>query len=84
MALKKTVITNHGFDSVNAYHRVENINIKEKDKIDFCVRSYKNIGLPAFNDEVFQCSYNLNGNNPIKQAYEYLKKTEKFKDAIDC
>lgn len=40
MALKKTVITQHGFDAVEAYHRVEGVHIG-KDKITFQVKSYK-------------------------------------------
>lgn len=29
-------------------------------------------------------SLNLNGDNPIKQAYEYLKTLSEFENAVDC
>lgn len=84
MALSKTVTTVHGFEAVNAYHRVENVVMIRKDKIDFNVRSYKKKGLPAFSDYFYQCAYDLTGANPIAQAYAHLKATEEFSDAEDC
>jgi len=84
MALKKTVTTVHGFEAVDAYHRVENVVLNGKDKIAFHVRSYKDPILPAFNDQPFECAYNLNSGNPIEQAYAYLKSTDDFNAANDC
>jgi len=81
MALKKTVTTVHGFEAVGAYHKVENVMLNGKDKINFHLRSYKESGLPAFNDQFVECAYDLNGGNPIEQAYAHLKTTEEFSDA---
>lgn len=84
MALKKTVTTVHGFEAAGAYHRVENVVLNGKDKITFHVRSYKEPSLPAFNDQFLECAYNLNGGNPIQQAYTHLKSTDEFSTAEDC
>ncbi len=84
MALKKTVTTDHGFNAVDAYHRVECVALHGKDKIDFHVRSYKEKGFPAFGESVFRCAYDLNAGDPIAQAYDYLKTTIEFADAQDC
>lgn len=86
MALALTVITVHGFEAENAYHRVEQIRLVAKDKIEFSVRSYKNAqdNVPAFAESAHACNYDLLGENPIKQAYEYLKTTDVFSSAIDA
>jgi hypothetical protein len=84
MALAKTVQTVHGFQAVNAYHRVEGTQVS-KDTIKFQVRSYKdNSGLPHFADASFNCVYDIAGSNPIEQAYAYLKALPEFVSAIDC
>ena len=84
MALKKTVNTPHGFNAVDAYHRVEGVQVS-KDIMMFQFRSYKdNSDLPHFADASYKCDYDINGENPIKQAYKYLKTLLEFKDATDC
>jgi hypothetical protein len=84
MALAKTVLSVHGLEAVNAYHRVEGVQV-DKDRIAFQVRSYKdNTGLPHFSDSSFNCAYDLVGNNPIAQAYKHLKTLPEFAGAIDC
>mgnify|MGYP003650883764 CR=1 FL=1 len=84
MAIKKTTITQQGFNAVDAYHRVEGAQVS-KDTMTFQVRSYKdNSGLPHFADASFNCAYNIAGNNPISQAYNYLKTLEEFSSGIDC
>ncbi len=85
MALKKTDKTPQGFEAISAYHRVEGISLTGKDKLEFRVRSYKdNSGVAAFGDQGFDCAYDLNGTNPINQAYVFLKTQDAFKDAEDC
>lgn len=32
----------------------------------------------------FVCPYNIDGINPIAQAYEYLKTLDEYSDAVDC
>lgn len=85
MAMKKTVITAQGFEAKDAYHRVEGVTLTSKDKLSFRVRSYKDSsGLPAFADEGFDCDYDIGGDNPIAQAYAFIKASEKFENAQDC
>jgi hypothetical protein len=85
MALKKTTTTIQGFTAENAYFRVEEVKLVGKDKIAFSVRGYKdNSGLPAFEDRSLSCDYDIAGNNPIAQAYGYLKTLPEFVGAIDC
>jgi hypothetical protein len=84
MALKKTVTTPHGFNAVEAYHRVEGVQIS-KDIIIFQFRSYKDkSSLPHFADVQVSCAYNIEGDNPIKQAYMHIKALPEFADAVDC
>jgi hypothetical protein len=84
MALEKTVTTPHGFDAVDAYHRVECTQVS-KDTMTFQVRAYKdNSGLPHFVDTSFNCAYDIRGNNPIAQAYQHLKTLPEFAGATDC
>lgn len=86
MALTKTVDTVHGFQAVNAYHRVEGVALDGKNKIAFRVRAYKDDSgrSPAFDDKGFNCDYDILGNNPIAQAYGHLKTLPDYIDAKDC
>jgi hypothetical protein len=84
MALKKTTTSPHGFESANAYHRVESVSLKDKNKITFHVRSYKETDLPFFAEQVLSAAYDITGENPIKQAYAHLKTLKDFADAVDC
>lgn len=84
MAIEKTVTTPHGIAVKNAQHRVEGLSIVGKNKISFCVRSSVDGVLPHFSDVDYQCAYSLDGKNPIKQAYEYLKTLDNFSSAVDC
>jgi hypothetical protein len=85
MALKKTVKTQQGFDAINAYHRVESLNLIDKTRMFFQVRSYKDSeGLPSFSDAAYEAAYDLQGQNPIAQAYAHLKTLPEFAGATDC
>ena len=98
MALKLTKSTVHGFVADGAYHRVENVRINQKQAykfeesssgpvfmMAFSLRSYKqNDGSPFFAESQYSCVYNIEGNNPIAQAYEELKKLSEFANAQDC
>jgi len=84
MAIEKTVTTQHGIEVKNAYHRVEGVSVVGKDKISFRVRSSVDGVLPHFADADHQCAYTLDGENPIKQAYEHLKTLPEFSGATDC
>jgi hypothetical protein len=84
MALAKTVSTVHGFQAVNAYHRVEAVTLQNKETIAFHVRSYLAIDKPFFEESVLSCAYAIDGENPIKQAYDHLKTLPEFAGATDC
>jgi len=84
MALEKTITTIHGFEAVNAYHRVEGLTLLNKTEIRFHVRSYKTANDPFFQEQILSSPYDLDGDNPIKQAYKYLKTLPEFQNAEDC
>jgi hypothetical protein len=84
MALAKTVVTVHGLQALNAYHRVESVALQNKETITFRVRSYTETDKPFFIDNALSCAYDLDGANPIKQAYEHLKTLPEFEGAVDC
>lgn len=84
MALKKTVTTIHGINVQDAYHRVESVSLQSKEAIGFHVRSYVNADSTSFESKMFACKYDLNGANPIKQAYDHVKTLPEFSGAIDC
>jgi hypothetical protein len=84
MALAKTVSTVYGFQAVNAYHRVEAVSLISKDQIGFHVRSYVSQDKPFFAEQVMSAVYVIDGENPIKQAYEHVKTLSDFSGATDC
>lgn len=84
MALKKTVISPAGFLAIDAYHRIESVEILDKVTMRFSLRSYKTLEFPFFEEQFFSCAYMLESNNPIKQAYEHLKTLANFSDAENC
>jgi hypothetical protein len=85
MALEKTVTTPQDFDAVDAYHRVNGVALISKNKINFFVQSFKNKdALIAFASEQHSCLYDLDGTNPLNQAYNHLKTLPEFAGAKDC
>jgi len=85
MAFRKSATTAHGFLANDAYHRVENITLESKQKIRFIVRAYKNSdALASFQDAMFDCDYSLDGENPYKQAYTFVKSLPQYNGAEDC
>lgn len=85
MALKQNIKTEHGIEIQNAYARIENTRIVEKDKMNFQLRYYVyEKDHPCFLEKVFSCDYNIDGDNPIKQGYLYLKTLPDFEGSIDC
>ena len=84
MAFTQPTTSAHGFDVPGAYHRVENIQLVGKDSIFFQLRIYKDSQKPSFSTTAFDAPYDLEGPNPIKQAYQFLKTLPEFSDATDC
>lgn len=84
MALKKSVQTPFGVNVQEAYHRVEGVQFVTKNQLNFRVRVSVDGVLPHFIDGGYECSYDIQGDNPIKQAYKYLKTLPEFANAQDC
>ena len=85
MALKKSTITPHGFFAADAYHKVSNIRIDNKTRLAFNVDVCKSAEeLHTFSVLSFECDYDINGENPLAQAYVYLKTIPEFVGAQDC
>lgn len=83
MALVKNIELENGIKVDEAYIRVESPSIT-KGKIIFTARKYVGTDKPFFAEEVIECKYDINGENPFKQAYLYLKSLEEYADAEDC
>jgi hypothetical protein len=83
MALQKTTQTRFGISVPNAYHRVELLTLESKEVMRFNLRSYASVDLPPFDEASFEAPFDINGANPIKQAYEYLKALREFDGAED-
>lgn len=84
MALIKTVVTVYDIEVVDAYHRVEAVSLIGKNAMRFHLRSYKDIEKPFFYEQVISCAYDIEGSNPIEQAYIHVKTMDEFADAEDC
>lgn len=84
MALKKSVVTSFGVNVSDAYHRVHNVRLITKESMNFAVQTSVDGKLPPFSDIQHFCDYAIDGENPIKQAYEYLKTLPEFSGATDC
>jgi hypothetical protein len=84
MAFKKLAQTSFGVDVKDAYHRVEGVQLVSKDKIKFQARVSLDGVKPHFNDTTYECTYDIQGDNPIRQAYEHLKTLQEFAGAVDC
>lgn len=84
MALKKSAQTPFGVNVQDAYIRVEGVQLTSKDQISFRVRTSVDGVLPHFADVGYECAYDIQGYNPIAQAYKHLKTLPEFEGAIDC
>ena len=84
MALKKTTKTSFGIEVIDAYHRVENVSITSKTSMTFQVRSRVDAEHPIFGEMLIECGYDINGENPIAQAYAHLKNLPEFVGSVDC
>jgi hypothetical protein len=84
MALKKTIVTVQGITVDDAYNRVEAVQLSTKSEMQFVVRAYKNLEKPFFSEKSYSCVYDLNGENPIAQAYKHIKAIPEYANAYDC
>jgi uncharacterized protein YecE (DUF72 family) len=87
MALFQTVQLTDNFGEViifeDAYVKVTHVSSTK----DFAVATYKffktQLG-KELEERIIQFSLDLEGSNPIKQAYQFLKTLPEFSDAVDC
>lgn len=85
MALSRTVDTPWGVQVPDAYCRVEAVTLQSKASMKAYLRLYAtSTGVPAFDEQIVECAYDLEGDNPIAQAYEHLKTLPEFEGAVDC
>lgn len=86
MAIKLNTNTKtaQGFEVSGAYCRVEDVKVNKTTA--YCVlRKYKDdSGVLHFAEEGISYSYALDGDNPIKQAYEHIKTLPEYAGAEDC
>lgn len=67
-----------------AYASVMMLSISlDKTKIQFGLWFYVSPDGEQFNAETYTADYDINGLNPFKQAYNYLKALPQFENAID-
>lgn len=55
-----------------------------KETFSFELVAFKNKDGQELDKKVYSFAYDLNGHNPFRQAYEYLKTTPEFSGANDC
>jgi hypothetical protein len=89
MALSIPLDTPFGIRLESAYVKIAQIQIISKNSFNLEVHFYasqpKEVSLqPIFVKNSFIAFYDLNGPNPIKQAYLHLKSLPEFADAVDC
>ena len=86
MALSKTIsmyLGSRSVDFTNAYARVSEYH-GTKTRMSFVVTWAESAGMEMLKQETYQCDLDINGENPIRQAYLYLKTLPEFANAVDC
>jgi hypothetical protein len=87
MALQKniTLKTNFGNDAefTNAYIRVDSVKV-EKNFGQALVQTHKEKDGQVLEQKGYSFGYEINGLNPIAQAYNHLKSLSEFAGAVDC
>lgn len=85
MALKKTLNSAFGFTVEDAYIRVENVQFPNKFIVEFDAACYADANQTvAFSRTRHGAEYDIEGENPFKQSYYYLKTLPQLDGAVDC
>lgn len=79
-----SLTTEHGIDIDNVYVRVESVSIPSKETLVFLASFHAKQNFPPVCSRQYSCKHIADGDNAIKQAYEYLKTLSEFADAVDC
>ncbi len=86
MALSQTLSIDVGSRSVafdGAYARVSEYH-GTKSRISFVVTWSEAAGTAMLRQDTYVCDLNIDGDNPIRQAYLHLKTLPEFANAVDC
>lgn len=78
--LKNTAF--RGIDVQNAYFRVARAEVSKTD-INFTVEACASATSPALFHKYYTCLYDIEGPNPIQQAYEHLKTLDEYHGHTD-
>ena len=84
MAIQKDFETVFGINLTDAYCRVDNIVINEKTNMMFLLKTFADKTAKEIHTQTFQCAYVVDGENPLAQAYNYLKTLPEFSGSVDC
>jgi hypothetical protein len=82
MALQKT-INFKGITVSDAYLRIQSFSGSKK-LLKFELATHYRSGEQALTVSSFEIPYSIDGSNPIKQAYNYLKTLPEFSGSTDC
>jgi hypothetical protein len=72
-----------GIDIPAAYVRVASF-YGNKSSVEVCVTVAAMRDAPALESRNYVLSYDIDGDNPIRQAYLHLKSLPEFSGAVDC
>lgn len=84
MAIKKNITTEAGLTATDAYIRVIKIDISQKQNAVAELSFGVNEDAMPFQYKAVAFQFNLAGDNPWKQAYNYIKTLPEYQDAVDC
>jgi hypothetical protein len=76
-------IGNTGLIGNELYAKITNTAIQNTTKLSFTVEYFKDKTKDNLMVSYFNCPYDIDGANPIKQAYLHLKTLPEFADATD-
>lgn len=84
MALKKTVVF-RGLQVADAYITIETTTILSGNQdMELRIGYWLPDQSTQFHAEKFLSTYELSGDNPIAQGYEYIKTLPEFEGCVDC
>jgi hypothetical protein len=84
MAIQSSIKTEFGLDLPAAYIRIASTATTNKSVLVFSAYVFADSNYPAISQRQYTCPLDLEGPNPIKQAYLHLKSLPEFANATDC
>ena len=84
MALTKNIVLDNGLEATASYGRVERLCLKSNTSLQFNINYYiDGVNRNVIISDFFSCPYDILGENPVKQAYDYAKTLPEFADSAD-